>query len=86
MRKNKKNLLDEVQLNLIPLNQDAEGKLLGGFTELNAEAEAEWNVFCSNDCDSNDCVNVFCRNSSCGQTTTETTTETTILPDIPIVI
>lgn len=88
MKKKTKNILDEVQLNVTPLNESLEGKLLGGFTDINADMEAKWNVGCTNDCPSNDCVNIFCRNQGCNNTTstTETTTETTIFPDIPPLI
>lgn len=68
MKKLHRNLLLNVELEVTPLTQDAEGKLLGGFVGMQgmrALAE-EKNSPCSNSsCSNQGCVNIECNNNSC---------------------
>ena len=79
MKKINQNLLADVSLEMTPLTENNEGQLRGGFAECEGNeisSEAQWNVGCVNECETNSCVNIFCHNKGCGTTTTSTTSGT----------
>jgi len=83
MKRKSKHLLDDVRFEMVPLSRNSEGKLIGGFTEIEVNAEKlAWNIGCQNDCEKNSCVNIFCKNDGCGKTTITPTTlkPTTSIP------
>ena len=83
MKRKSKHLLDDVRFEMVPLSRNSEGKLVGGFADIELYSEARWNIGCINDCDKNDkCVNIFCNNLGCGKTTIAPTTAepTTSIP------
>ena len=68
MKKINQNLLLNVELEVTPLTQDAEGKLLGGFVGMQGmrAPSEEKNDPCSNsNCSNQGCVNIDCSNTGC---------------------
>lgn len=87
MKKLHRNLLLNVELEVTPLTQDAEGKLLGGFVGMQgmrALAE-EKNSPCSNSsCSNQGCVNIECNNNSCKNA--PCTNTPTVKPSVSVTI
>lgn len=63
MKKINQNLLLNVELEVTPLTQDAEGKLLGGFVGMQGNADV--GVAANNECENNSCNNSNCTNNRC---------------------
>lgn len=63
MKKNNQNLLLNVELEVTPLTQDAEGKLLGGFVGMQGSANVD--AAANNGCENNNCNNSSCVNDQC---------------------
>lgn len=83
----KVNLLSNVELEVTPLTQDAEGKLLGGFVGMQGmrvPAE-EKNAPCSNSsCSNQGCVNIEYNNNSCKNA--PCTNTPTVKPSVSVTI
>lgn len=99
MKRFKLNKLLNVELEVTPLTQDAEGKLLGGFVGMQGNANGMTlnkrcdNIECKNySCANEECINERCDNANCinrgcilvtTETPTPTVTDTTTVTSIP---
>lgn len=78
MKRHGQNALSNIELEVTPLSQNAEGKLLGGFIGMQgAEEAAGTNNPCTNNhCNNSGCSNGACENSPCDNNNCKIITET----------
>lgn len=86
MKRKSKHLLDDVRFEMVPLSKNSEGKLVGGFADVELFSEGQNNSGCSNNCP-NQCGNNQYSNCGCQNICTTTIAPTTPQPTtiIPIV-
>lgn len=87
MKKINQNLLLNVELEVTPLTQDAEGKLLGGFVGMQGMRKPadENNDRCSNsNCTNQGCINIDCSNTGCNNAPCANTP--TVKPSVSVTV